>query len=148
MMAPQQTPMRNGVKALSLNGTCAYHIENENIHVEVEEIANNRDTGNTSGTLSLEMWALPQPYSGGDFTGYQVAATALGELSGQHRMNGCQYAMRIQTPAEGQWYLVLMLREWENGGYVTRDFVSFPQAINAHYKLVLSLDGVPAVYRP
>ena len=148
MMAPDQSPLPSGLKPLSLNGTCAYHIENETIHLDVEEIANNRDSGNTSGTLSVEMWALSAPYSGGDFSGYQVAAMELGELNGQHRLNNCHYAMTIRTPGEGQWYLALMLREWSNGGYVTRDFVGFPQPIKAHYKLVLSLDGMPAVYRP
>ncbi len=148
MMAPAQTPVQSGLKPLSLNGKCAYNIENETIHLDVEEIANNRNSGNTSGTLSLEMWALSEPYTGGGFTGYQVASMEVGELNGQHRLNNCHYAMNIRTPGEGQWYLTLMLREWENGAYVTRDFVSFPQPIKAHYKLVLSLDGMPAVYRP
>ncbi|TNC93017.1 MAG: hypothetical protein CSH36_01555 [Thalassolituus sp.] len=148
MMASEQTPLRVAAKYLSLSGTSTYHIEDETLHVEVEEIANLRSTGNTSGTLSLEMWALSEPYSGGDFRGYQVGATEIGELSGQHHLNNCRFTMPIRTPAEGQWYLVLMLREWENGAYVTRDHISFPQPIKAQYKLVLSLDGLPAVYRP
>lgn len=147
MMAPDQTPVTSGLKPLALNGTSAYHIENETIHVDVEEVINNRSRDNTSGTLSLEMWALSQPYHGGSFSGYQVAAMDIGELQGQHTLNNCHYAMNIRTPGEGQWFLTLMLREWDNGSYVTRDFVCFPQPIKAHYKLVLSLDGTPAVCR-
>lgn len=139
MMAPDQTPVASGLKPLALNGTSAYHLDNENLHLDVEEIINNRSRDNTSGTLSLEMWALSQPYHGGSFSGHQVASMEVGELQGQHTLNNCHYAMNIRPPGEGQWHLTLMLREWDNGVWVTRDFVSFPQPVRAHYKLVMSL---------
>ena len=118
------------------------------LHLDVEEIANNRADENLSGTLSLEVWALANPYQGGDFNGCLVISTEIGELRGQQKLRQCHYEVPMQSPAEGEWYLVLMLREWGNGGYATRDHINFPHPIKAQYKLMLSLDGVPALYRP
>ena len=71
-------------KELSLNGVCQYTISNDQMIVDVEEIVSNRNGGNTSGTLALEIWALEHPYAGGNFCGYQLVTQTLGELKGQH----------------------------------------------------------------
>ena len=148
MMASAPVLPASVKQPLALTGVCKYHIDHETLHIDVEQITNNRAAGTRSGSLSLEMWALAEPYTGGDFRGYQLAAMALGELEGQRYFGHTHYSMALRSPAEGSWYLVLMLREWDCGSYVTRDFISFPQQIKAQYKLVLSLDGLPAVYRP
>lgn len=144
--AIQSYPMTDS-KPLSLNGICSYHINGEQLGMDVEEIFNNRSAGNTSGTLSLEMWALPSPYQGGDFSGHQIAAVTLGELEGQRCYRRLSYALPLQNPAEGNWYLVMMLREWDCGGFITRDYVNFPEVLRAQSRIVLSLDGVPMIYR-
>lgn len=135
------------VKPLSLNGTCSYSINGEQLVLNVEEVANNRPADNTSGSLSLEMWALPEPYRGGDFGGCQVAAVDLGALHGQRVYRQLQFSLPLQTPGVGTWYMVMMLREWDNGSYLTRDYINFPEAVKAQYKITLSLDGVPVIYR-
>lgn len=147
MNAAIQSYPISDLKPLALNGMCSYHINGEWLGMDVEEVVNNRDTANTSGTLSLEMWALPSRYEGGDFSGYQVAAATLGQLRGQHCLRQLHYSLPINNPAEGSWYLVLMLREWDGGGYITRDFINFPETLRAQSRIVLSLDGVPIIYR-
>ena len=134
-------------RELSLNGVCRYHIDGHLLCMDVEEIANNRNGDNTSGSLSLEVWALAQPYSGGDFSGYQLASVALGALQGQSCFRQQQFAQPLQSPVEGSWYLVMMLREWGGSSFITRDFINFPQPVKAEYKLTLSLDGMPIIYR-
>ena len=135
-----------GIKELSLDGQCSYLIDGNNVIINVEKVTNNRDYNNTSGSLSLELWALPAAFEGGDFTGYCVASQPLGELQGQYHFKNCVYNLGIQTPGEGTWTMVLMLREWNNGLLVTRDHINFPQKVVAHYKLVLSLSGSPVIY--
>lgn len=110
---------------LFLSGSCGYNIVNNRITLNVGEISSQRDLGNTSGTLSLELWALRQPYQGGGFTGYALAGTLLGQLNGQHFMAPTSFALDYQEPPEGSWYLALMLREWDGTAYTTRDFVNF-----------------------
>ena len=50
--------------------------------VDVERIHNPRDPNNLSGTLSIELWALPEPYVVGDFAGNALAGVTLGSLAG------------------------------------------------------------------
>lgn len=80
-----------------------------------------------SGTLSLELWALSQPFRGGLFEGMALAGTEIGQVSGQHMLVNGQYDLPFTAPAPGQWHLTLMLREWEGQGFVTRDHIQFAQ---------------------
>ncbi len=103
--------------------------------VDVEQIYNPRDPDNVSGTLSLELWALSEPYVMGDFHGHAVAGITLGTLPGEASWTSCLYDLEISPPPPGSYALVLMLREWTGNGYVTRDHfnfndrVTFPLAI-------------------
>jgi hypothetical protein len=54
-----------------------------------------------------------------------LAGTSIGELFGQHRLSNCRYELNFQEPSSGTWYLTLMLREWTEMGYFTRDYVNF-----------------------
>lgn len=110
---------------IALNGTSAFRISDNRVVITIDEIANNRAPGNISGTLSIELWALPQPYQGREFSGFAVAATSIGEIKGNHFLNNCQYDLVFTAPPAGTWNLVLMVREWNNGAYVTRDYINF-----------------------
>ncbi|MDD5274365.1 MAG: helix-hairpin-helix domain-containing protein [Methylovulum sp.] len=110
---------------ITLAGTCGYEIHDGLVTISIAEIANNRDADNISGTLSVELWALPQPYCGGEFDGIALAGNSIGELYGQYFLANCRYEMPFQEPGDGMWYLVLMLREWTETGYITRDYINF-----------------------
>ena len=110
---------------LILTGNSGYEIKNDRVTINIAEIANRRDLENISGTLAIEFWALEQPYRGADFSGAALAGTRIGEISGQHCIANCCYDLIFQEPPEGIWYLTLMLREWTEAGYVTRDYVNF-----------------------
>lgn len=86
-------------------------------------IENPRDAGNTSGTLSLELWALNAAYNGGDFTGWPAAGIVLGTLAGQARLTGLNFPVNATLPRENS-RLVLMLREWNGTRYLTRDYTN------------------------
>jgi len=110
---------------ITLAGNCGYEIQDGHVIITIAEIANNRDAGNISGTLAVELWALPQPYWGGDFNGLALAGNSIGELYGQYFLADCRYEMPFQQPGDGTWYLTLMLREWTEAGYITRDHINF-----------------------
>jgi DNA uptake protein ComE-like DNA-binding protein len=110
---------------LSLTGNCGYSLEHGRVVVTIDEITNRRSAENLSGTLSIELWALNQPYSGGGFSGEALAGTRIGELAGQHLLANCRYDLLFDEAPAGTWHLVLMLREWDGVGYVTRDYVNF-----------------------
>ncbi len=122
--AQQQTDITSSVD-IALIGNCGYKIENDRVIVDVAKIANQRSVGDLSGTLAIELWALKQAYDGTDFSGVPLAATTIGEIAGQHYIDNCRYDLVFQEPEKGSWQLTLMLREWTETGYVTRDYVNF-----------------------
>ncbi|GAB6141544.1 hypothetical protein JCM14076_22730 [Methylosoma difficile] len=110
---------------LVMAGDCGYEIIGQQAIITIAEIANNRNQGMISGTLAVELWALPHAYNGGDFSGSFLAGTCIGELYDQHYLANCRYELDFQEPSEGEWTLVLMLREWMGDAYVTRDYMNF-----------------------
>ena len=138
MIEPVQIKLPTVNKEIALNGNCRYNLDGDSICLNIQEIANNRTQHTVSSDLSAELWALTQPYQGGAFCGHALAICHLGILNGQQSLRNWEYTQPIQSPPEGYWYLTLMLREAENGVYVTRDHVNFPDRIKADYKLSLS----------
>ena len=109
-----------------LEGLVGYRLlDHDRLVVDVECIHNPRNPDNTSGTLSLELWALSEPYVTGDFSGHALAGITLGTVRGGERMHNSSYALAISPPSTGSYTLVLMLREWTGSGYITRDHTSF-----------------------
>ena len=118
---------------LKLSGGCGYEILHDQVIINVAEISNLRETNGISGTLSLELWALEQPYNGDGFQGVALAATNIGELLDQHFLADQYYTLTFKAPLNGTWYFTLMLREWDGYRYVTRDYANFalPYIVNS-----------------
>jgi DNA uptake protein ComE-like DNA-binding protein len=106
-------------------GTVGYRVEGDRVHLSVTQIENPRDASNNSGTLALELWALPVPYGGGSFQGVPLAGIAIGNLTGGGQFTNNSFDLPFSAPPAGRWHFVLMLREWTAGGYLTRDFCNF-----------------------
>ena len=112
-----------------MRGMVGYRIEGNRVRLNVEHIENPRETSNRSGTLSLELWALPSPYSGAAFQGVPLAGTTVGSLAGQTGADFVSFELPYAPPPEGSWHFVLMLREWSANGYITRDFANFSNVV-------------------
>lgn len=110
-----------------LNGAVSYRIDQDRVEIFAERIENPRSADNRSGTLSLELWALPARYHGGAFQGMPLAGAAFDPLAGQTAYHPRSFYLPFTAPPAGTWNLVLMLREWTPVGYTTRDFVNFDQ---------------------
>lgn len=104
-----------------LTGTTGFSLAEDSVTLNVDAIDNPRGADNLSGSLSLELWA----YADSKPEGIQLAAANLGSLAGQNSW----YELAIDAPLiakpAGTWNIALLLREWTNAGYVTRDFAHF-----------------------
>jgi DNA uptake protein ComE-like DNA-binding protein len=140
MHAIQREKNTSPSSPLTLTGPCGYEIQGDRIVITIGKIANDRDLGNISGTLAIEVWALDQPYTGGGFTGTPLCSTSIGEIFGQHFLIDCRYDLIFQEPPAGTWWLTLMLREWSAAGYVTCDYLNFalPYVVEAKPTVVRS----------
>ena len=134
-------PSRDRFLHPRIAGSARYHCDEPGrMVVEVERIESPRDPDNLSGTLVLELWALPEPYVGGAFAGHALAAVTLGMLRGGESWQACRHELEMSPPPAGTHALVLMLREWAGNGYVTRDYANLADAV--------SFPIVPAVPEP
>jgi hypothetical protein len=109
-----------------LSGNTGYRIDGGRVQISVGCVQNPRPETNRSGTLSLELWALSAPYAGGRFQGHHLAGVEIGSLNGQGQWALQPIDLAFTQPPAGRWQIVLMLREWTAGGFVTRDFTNFP----------------------
>lgn len=107
---------------LTLQG-CGYKIDNDRVMISIQRIANDRDSGNLSGTLCLQLCAFEQ------YTERQIeavlASTTIGEIKGKHCLVGCDYDLVFQPPAAGTWQFSLQLCEWDGVAYTLCDAVYF-----------------------
>lgn len=103
-------------------GTISCNFTQDEVRLALDAIENPRASDNVSGTLSLELWALTTPYTGGAFEGMPLAGAILGRLSGQQAWSCSSYSLHYAPPTAGQWNVALMLREWTGSGYTTRDY--------------------------
>jgi hypothetical protein len=94
--------------------------------LRAECIANPRSEENLSGSLRLELHALSAPYDSQAETGRVLASLDLGVLSGQGAMWDSALRVELSIIPNQTNALALVLREWSEAGYVTRDYRSVP----------------------
>ena len=122
-------PLTQSFLSPRLLGNVGFRLDGDTVKIDVEAIDNSRDSDNLSGTLSLELWALTERYEGGDFNGVELAGVNIGTLAGQCRLHDLSFTLPLNSAMDGERYVVLMLREWTAGGYITRDFTCFAQPV-------------------
>jgi competence ComEA-like helix-hairpin-helix protein len=113
--------------APALEGNVGYSIEGGQVSLRADAITNPRTHGNTSGSLSLQLWALPEQYTGGNLARAACLAVAdLPSISGQEQVRNVFATVAFSEPPAGRWSVALLLREWTLArGYATRDYRNF-----------------------
>lgn len=109
-----------------LTGTVSAELLDGEIRLTVPGVFNPRPDGSLSGSLSVALWALTQPYQGGAFTGVLLGHHDLGQLAGQAALAEQVVTLPLALELEGEWQLTAMLREWTGGGLLTRDYQTLP----------------------
>jgi DNA uptake protein ComE-like DNA-binding protein len=104
------------------DGAVGYGIEGSEVLMSAQGVLNPRPEGNTSGSLSLELWASSEPYVSGVPRGHRMAGAELGSVFGQYVLPDVARRTAFTAPPPGQWHVALLLREWTVAqGPVTRD---------------------------
>lgn len=117
---------------LGFAGNVGFSGSGSTVRITADAVQNLDATGQ-SGTIRLELWAFPSPYTGSQ-SGYKLAQYQLGPLLG-----GTQYTavdsgpVPFTPPPDGTWYYTLFLTEYtgvsSNEGYTSRDFGNFPTPV-------------------
>ncbi len=114
-------------------GSVSYQVSGTSVTLTVNEVDNQSASG-TSGTLRLELWALPSAYSGSSQTGYQLATYSLGTLQANYHFSSFSRTVAYTPPANGTWHVALEVTEYTgassvDGGYLVDDFVNFSNTL-------------------
>lgn len=110
-------------------GSGGYVVSGNAVTLIANEVAN-LDTTGYSGTLRLELWALPSPYSGVAQNGYKLAEYKLGQLVAGYQFSNINSGPLplLATPPDGTWYLVLIVTEYygtsTDDGYGPDDYLN------------------------
>ncbi|MEI6714241.1 MAG: helix-hairpin-helix domain-containing protein [Verrucomicrobiota bacterium] len=105
--------------------TVGITLNEDTVTLSLDCIENPRASGNTSGTLSVEVWATATPYTGGRFTGEPVAGAILGNLEAGQIWTPGTFTLHAERPSTEAKHLVVMLREWNGAAFVSRDYLTF-----------------------
>lgn len=128
-VSPQYTTLDS---RLTLEGDVGYrlHDNNNRVVINLQTIRSSRLPDTISGTLSVQLRALPQGYDlvNNQEDGWILASTTIGELVGEHSLIDCQYDLLFQAPPAGLWRLVVQLREWNGSHYTLCDSIEFLHA--------------------
>ncbi|MGF1452315.1 MAG: hypothetical protein ACFB21_09625 [Opitutales bacterium] len=91
---------------------------------------NPRVEDNVSGSLSLELWALPEPFRDGAPEGHCIGQLLQGTLPGQEKRTDLRLRYLPAELGGGAHYLALLLREWNGKTYLTRDYRNTSEALS------------------
>lgn len=136
-----------------MDGNVSYNISGNTVNLKVDRVSNNRKSGQ-SGTLRLELWACPTPYSGGALPAasrnlgiYQFT----GVLQGSGTYANVDVNVAYTRPPDGSYYIVLFLTEYTGGsgsGYTIRDYRTFsnqlvisPPPANLYASVIVKTGG-------
>lgn len=116
-------PARQRFVVPQLAGSLRYaQQEDGSESIEVEGVSNPREADNVSGTLSLQLWACAEPYTGGELKGAMLGAHEIGQLAGQTSSAPIAFRSELALRDERAPFLVLALCEWTALGYLARDY--------------------------
>lgn len=119
LQTQEPTQLATGIR---LDGTPSINMGFSRIELSMPAILNNREEGNVSGTLRIELWDVKQPYTGGDFEGEPLAGFTVGTLAAGFSYAACSYDLVNLTFSNTAARPVVMLREWNGVSYDTVAF--------------------------
>ena len=122
---------KSNSSGLSLEGAYAWQVASGSVRLKADRIYN-RNSGGTSGTIRLELWAFPSPYSGSSQSGYKIGQAQFDPLKAGYYYYGIDMTVaQMASPPSGTWYMSLLVTEYlgsgGNDGFVTRDYGNFSQ---------------------
>jgi nitrogen fixation protein len=127
------TSVTGGV-TLYMQGSVSYSYAGTSLNLQVTRVQNDGAAGSVSGTLRLELWAMPQHYDNGLPTGSRQLGyyTFQNVLSAGYGFPNVNVNTTFTSPPNGAYYVALLLTEFtgsSGSGYTIRDFREFDNQI-------------------
>jgi hypothetical protein len=110
--------------SIDFDGQVYWFWNESTVRFEVDRVENNTPNY-TTGTLQLQLWFTPTPYSGGTINGYVMGTHRLGELDVNEYYYDITATVRARpTPPDGFYYGVVTLEEFDRGEFLIVDWAT------------------------
>ncbi len=110
------------IDAQNLDGYWGYRINGKKITLYGDKIEN-LNSGGSSGTLKVALYASDYPYNGGTLNGYKLYEITLDPLSGGYYYDDISKTGYCSYPPSGSYYMTIVLLEY-NYNYEIIDYIS------------------------
>jgi trimeric autotransporter adhesin len=107
---PEASRQPESNKPLGFRGGINYAITSGQVTMNAQEVLNSGP--NSSGSLRLELWASPTPYSGGTICCYQVGVAGIATISPNGSLTGISETASYNAPSSGVYSMVLVLAQY------------------------------------
>lgn len=115
-------------KEIGFVGNTFYRYQGNQLTITADKVQNFRG-GGYSGTLKFDLWATKNYYNGGVISGTILGTFTREGLSAGYSYNGLSQQVRMNYPAPGEYWITLTVAEYDNGRYVTVDYVTYPNTV-------------------
>lgn len=108
-------------------GPVRYDFANNQSQVVLSaDLIQNNSKENATGTLQLQLWAGPEPYTSGTIRGVMLASTKLEGLGPGQFYKGLRKTVPYAPPkVRASYFITMLLLEYRSGQYVIAHHVSF-----------------------
>ena len=112
---------------VQFSGNTGYSRHGDSVSLYADRIDNLNNSGLTSGSLALQLWACQAPYTGASLTAWKLAELKLGILEANHFIAPVKSDVPADFPEHGEYAIVLVIAEWDGEGFnLIHDFRSYP----------------------
>jgi hypothetical protein len=91
------------------DGAVGYTVDGTSVTLRAERVRSPRAADNLTGSLSVELRALPLTETSVEATGHILASASLGRVMGQAALEDVESRVPFSPPAAGEWRMVLAL---------------------------------------
>jgi hypothetical protein len=117
-------------QSIAMSGIVGYESFGNFVTLSAKRVDNFRAEGSISGSLSLQLWAIDQPYYGQGLYGYKMGEANLGTLPGGYYISDISRTVAFDEPPRGYYNMVLVIGEWNGYKYIIFDWYNFPTIQN------------------
>lgn len=109
--------------SIQISGTLTWKIKQPDCTFKLDgTIANYSQSGTTSGTLKMVLWATPAQFPS---KGYAIAEHTMGQLAGGYQFKSFTEKVSVDMPKiTGNYYFAISILEYTYSGWLNRAYVT------------------------
>ncbi len=121
------TSVNASATKLPVSGSTRHTLNGNEVTLYMQQITSNSPSNTHSGTVRVQLWATRSQHTGGTINGYKTAEIELGVFNGGQSFREINRTVYGQYPSSGVYYMTIILAEYNNGKFFTKDWKNYPR---------------------